>query len=149
MELTEEKMKEIKKHSRFCAFCRGESLFDACTVQMVSITESGKIETPYRTKGSSMSAMLPLCAYHMILAQEGIIAVTTKGRPISAGWLMQFETLSDAALLIKSKLKRSPKITKQAHFAKAIFQARKFQSEMDAAKGKSPEELIKEFKDKK
>ena len=113
-----------------CSMCNEQPFVDGVEVQMVSVTESGKITTPYDTKKSSSNVLLPMCAYHMVLSAEGILAITTQGQLISPSWLGDFEKLSDNELKIKSKLKRSDKLKHQSHLAKTLLDARKFQSEM-------------------
>jgi len=147
---TEEKLKRYKEQSRFCALCGKESMFDGCSIQIVSITESGKINTPYDTEMQGMSGMIPMCAYHMILSQQGLFAMTMDNLIISPRRLKEFESFSDSDLRRRAGMKRNNKVLKEeGHMAKAIVEARKFQSEMEKAKGKSPKELIKEFKDLK
>jgi len=132
MKTSDEKIRELKEQSRNCALCGHRSLFDACSINLVSVTESGQINQPYQSKDglSGMNAMLPMCAYHMVLSQEGLIAITTQNRLISVKELNALERLSDKELSVRSKLTRSPELKRLSIIAKAILNARKFQSEM-------------------
>lgn len=138
MQLTDEQLKEMKEKSKYCALCKEESLFNGCSVMLVSITESGEIVAPYETKDSGASVMIPLCAYHMILSQEGLIAVTTENRVIQAKFLTHLESQSDEELRkFVKKLNRAEKnplnkMWKQS--AKAIISARDFQKSMKEKK---------------
>lgn len=132
MRLTDEKIKEIKEQSRNCALCGHRSLIDGCSINLVSITESGQINQPYEDKEglSGMNALLPMCAYHMVLSQEGLIAMTTQNQLISVKELSAVERLSDKELKLRMKITRSPELKKLSLVCKVVFNARKFQSEM-------------------
>ena len=132
MKLTKEKIRELKEQSKHCALCGEYSLFDSCSINLVSVTESGQINQPYQSKDGlmEMNTMLPMCAYHMVLSQEGLIAITTQNQLIFVKELNAFERLSDKELSVRSKLTRSPELKRLSIIAKAILNARKFQSEM-------------------
>lgn len=126
----EEKIKQMKEN-KYCALCTNEKLFDGCSVQMVAITESGKIEEP---SIPGMSSMLPLCGYHMVIAQEGFIAMTIQNQIISPRMLSDMEQESDEEIkkIIKN-LGRSNKDQfnkSMMHTAKTVLNARKFQEDM-------------------
>lgn len=128
--MTEEK--PVFKKAERCTFCIRQPLFDGAGINLISMTESGEIVTPFETEDSSASIMLPMCAYHMVLAQQGVIAITTNNKIISARKLGIFETLTDAQLKIRSKLVRNSKeLEHEAHLAKAVVEARQFQTGMD------------------
>lgn len=129
---TEEKIKKFKEQSEFCLICGKKVLFNGASINLVSITEGGKVVQPYETEDQSMGAIVPLCPYHMILAQCGVIAMTTQNQIIHARRLSEFEAITDAALRLKSKINRNSKILQEeAQLAKAIIDARKMQTEMD------------------
>jgi len=135
MELTKEKIRELKEQSKYCALCGKDSLFDGCTMQIVSISESGQVIAPYDNETQGMSIMLPLCAYHMVLSQEGLLAITTQNQIIQSKLLTQLEPQSDEQLkkfilkLDRAKKEKFNIAYKQV--AKTILNARKFQKEMD------------------
>lgn len=131
----EQRLKQFKENSNNCVLCGREVLFNGCSINIVSVTESGKIIAPHDKEEISLSAMIPLCAYHMVLAQGGFLALTTDNKMIFARKLPQFEQLTDASLLIKSKLKRNnPILEVEAQLAKSIINAREFQASMDKEK---------------
>ena len=129
----DQKIKQMKEN-KFCGLCNNEKLFDGCAMQLVSITESGKIETPYETEGSGTSVMIPMCAYHMVLSQEGLLAMTTQNQVIQTKFLTQLEPKPDSELKrIILKMGRANKTSENGmikHVAKTIISARKFQDEM-------------------
>lgn len=138
---TERKLKEYKEHSKYCYLCalhniKEESLFDGCTINLISVTESGQVVAPYNDKnlGASMSSMLPMCAYHMVLALGGLIAQTTQGDIIETKILTQLEPQSDKILKkLILKLGRIEKNELNKAFkavAKALIGARQFQKDM-------------------
>jgi hypothetical protein len=137
----EEVEKQIQKmiDNKKCALCARDKFIDGCEVQMVSITESGKIESPYNSGMSSMGTLLPLCAYHMVLSQEGLIAMTTQGQVISPKILLDAEKSSEEDLnRVIRNLKRALKdeFNKSVmHTAKAVLNARKFQKAMEEGHG--------------
>lgn len=132
---TEQKLKEYREHSKYCVICGKENLFDGCSINLVSISESGQIVTPYETENSSMNVIMPLCMYHMILAQEGIIAVTTQNQFIQSKILTQLEPQLDKELrklILKIGRGKKDKLsTATKNVAKILIQARKIQSDMD------------------
>lgn len=137
---TKEILEEYKENSKYCYLCRWigdkkESMFDGCQIQIVSITESGKLVKPYDTQLEGMTAMLPMCAYHFILSQEGVLATTTKGEIIQSKILADLEPQSDDTLKrLILRLERSGKDKKNMAIklvAKTLINARKFQKEFD------------------
>jgi hypothetical protein len=142
-EKTDEIIKQMKEN-KFCAFCDNEKLFDGVGIQLVSISESGQLMTPYDTKLSSMSAMVPACGYHMVLAQEGLLAVTTQNQLIQARILTEMEKLSDDELKhVLLKVKRGIKSQESEVMKgciKALINARKFHIEMIKEAKKREEE---------
>jgi len=139
----EEKIKRMNEN-KYCALCNNEKLFDGCGMQMVSITESGKIETPYETEESGTSVMIPMCGYHMVLSQEGLLAMTTQNQVIQTKFLTQLEPKPDSELKrIILKIGRANKTSENGmikHVAKTIISARKFQEEMIKGMDKNREE---------
>jgi hypothetical protein len=132
----EEKMALYKERSKICAFDGRPSFVDGCTINIVAITETGNVVAPFETKsGSGTSAIVPTCAYHMVLAQEGLVAVTTQNQLIQTKLLTQLEPGTDEELnRLILKLSRGLKtdLTKaQIRVAKIIIKARKFDVEME------------------
>ena len=136
---TEQKIKEYKEHSKYCFLCNlnnveRESLFDGCGIQIVSISETGQVIAPYDNEFQGMSSMLPMCAYHMVLAQEGLIAMTTQNQIIQSKLLTQLENQTDTDLnKFVLKLNRAKKDDLNRAYkqtAKTIINARKLQIDM-------------------
>jgi hypothetical protein len=133
---SEEKMALYKERSKICAFDGRPSFVDGCTINIVAITETGNVVAPFETKsGSGTSAIVPTCAYHMVLAQEGLIAITTQNQFIQSKLLTQLEPGTDEELKrLILQLGRGLKtdLTKaQIRVAKIIIKARKFDAEME------------------
>ena len=129
-----DKLEEYKKNSKYCAVCGKPSLFDGCSINLVSITETGEVIAPFNNEVQGISSMIPMCAYHMILAQEGLIAVTTQNLIIQSRFLTQLEPRTDAELdKFIQKLNRAEKNQINEMFkqtAKVILDARKFQNDI-------------------
>ncbi len=128
---------KIKKATK-CAFCHKAPFADGTEIQLVSITESGKILTPYDGKDSSTSVLLPMCGYHMVLSMERMMAITTQdNKIITVGKLLEFERLTDGSLNVRSKLSRSPILRKESEVAKIILGARKMQRGIESEQNKT------------
>jgi hypothetical protein len=143
----DEKLKAYKENSKICAFCKNESFFDGVTIQLISLTESGEV-VPHSNKDTGMSAMLPMCAYHMVLSQEGLMAITTENRVVQSKFLTQYEPQSTAELThLEHRLRRMPKnpfniALRQS--VKAILSARRFHSEMTKSMEEAKEKVKSE-----
>ena len=132
--LMKDKVVEMKKN-KVCALCGKEIFVDGCTIQVVEITESGQVVAPYENKESAMSLIIPVCAYHMVLAQEGLIATTMKGQIIQSKLLTMFEPKTDMELKkMLQALQRADKSEQMTRGIKAILGARKFQQAMSKEK---------------
>jgi hypothetical protein len=151
---SEEKIKAYKEQSKFCALCGKPSLFDGCGIQLVSVTETGKVIAPYEAKdrSSSASLMVPMCGYHMILSQEGLIAITTQHQFIQTKLLTALEPQTDEDLkkfLLKIGRAENSEINRAyKHVAKTIISARKFQIEMEKGIEKAKKDIQKKVADK-
>ena len=110
-------------------------MLDGCSVNLVSISETGQVIAPFETKDSSAGVIIPLCAYHFVLAQEGLIAVTTENQVIQSKLLTQLEPQTNEDLnkfilkLGRAKKDELNKAYKQ--LAKTIINARKFKEDMN------------------
>ncbi len=73
----EKKVKEMAQAK--CAYpgCKEKQMM-TCSLQIIALTESGKIITPYTRKDSQMSMGVPLCAYHFRISTFGLLAVMEK-----------------------------------------------------------------------
>ena len=148
---TEQKLKEYKEQSRYCHLCRlenieRESLFDGCSIQIVGITEDGQVMNPYDNEFQGMTVMLPMCAYHMVLSQEGVLAQTMQGEIIQSKIFTNLEPQADSQLMhLILKLQRGntkDELNKATiGVAKTIIQARKFQREMEKGVENAKEKL--------
>jgi hypothetical protein len=127
-------IEEYKKNSKYCAVCGNPSLFDGCSINLVSISETGEVIAPFNNEFQGLSSIIPMCAYHMIIAQEGLIAITTKNLIIQSRFLTQLEPRTDAELnKFIQKLNRAEKNKINEMFkqtAKVILDARKFQKDI-------------------
>jgi len=152
---TEQKIKEYKEHSKYCYLCNlknieRESLFDGCGIQIVSVSETGQVIAPYDNEFQGMSGMLPMCAYHMVLSQEGLIGMTTQNQIIQSKLLTQLENQTDEDLnkfvlkLGRAKKDELNKAYKQT--AKTIINARKFQIDMEKGVEEAKNKLNSEGK---
>lgn len=140
-ELTsKQKLEEFRKNSQYCWLCklRGikkETLFNGCSIQIVGITENGQVITPFDNDTGNMTALVPMCAYHMVLAQGGVLAQTTDGQIIQSKILTYLEPHQDAELnnfiLKMRRALKTPENKERIEVAKLIIHARKFQKEMD------------------
>jgi hypothetical protein len=133
-------MPEIKWiKSSSCAFCLDRPMFDGCSVNLVSITESGQVIDSMSNTEGSMSVMLPTCPYHTVLVQGGIIAVTTNNMVIQSKILTELESLDDNKLReLRLKLSRAQRTELNRAYngvAKILLDARKFREEMNKVKG--------------
>ena len=121
-----------------CAMCDSVPMFDGCSVGMVAVSESGQVLDSFTTKDSSMSVMLPLCCYHVVLAQEGLVLVDSQNHILSHKMLSDMEHLSNSALKSLSlSLRRLPvhslnivQIKAQRQIIKILLDARNFQEKM-------------------
>jgi len=144
---TEEKIKEYKEHSKNCALCGKESLFDGCSMQLVSINEFGQVINPYDNDTQGVGVMVPLCAYHMVLSQEGLFAITTQNQIVQSKLLTQLEPQSDEQLkrfiLKLGRAKKDLLNTSLKNVSKTLINARKFQIDMNkslpSSKARAPE----------
>jgi len=120
--LMKDKVVEMKKN-KVCALCGKEIFVDVA---------------PYENKESAMSLIIPVCAYHMVLAQEGLIATTMKGQIIQSKLLTMFEPKTDMELKkMLQALQRANKSEPNKQMTrgiKAILGARKFQQAMSKEK---------------
>ena len=122
--MDKEKLKEATK----CAFCLNPPFATGTEIQLVSITESGKLLAPYDGKDNSTSIILPMCGYHMVLSMERMMAITIHdNKIITVSKLLEFERLTDGSLNVRSKLSRSSILKKESEVAKIILEARKMQ----------------------
>lgn len=137
---TEQKLKEYKKQSRICHICKlknieKESLFDGCSIQIVGITETGQVINPYDNKFQSGTYMFPMCAYHMVLSQEGVLASTMDGQIIQSKIFTDLEPQSDEELkklILKLSRAKKDKLNMAVKIiAKTLITARKFQVGME------------------
>jgi len=130
----ENTIKEMKANKK-CYLCDNDKIFDGVGIQLVSLTESGKIVESFETKDSSASVLIPMCAYHMVMAQEGAYAMTTDNKVIKPSWIEHFESLNDEGLeILKVRIMRQEKDKQKK---KVLLQgivmvqsARKFQEEI-------------------
>jgi hypothetical protein len=132
----EEKMDLYKERSKICAFDGRPSFVDGCTINIDPLFVSkGATTFPVSVIATGTSAIVPTCAYHMVLAQEGLIAITTQNEFIQTKLLTQLEPGTDEELKrLILKLGRGIKtdLTKaQIRVAKIIIKARKFDAEME------------------
>lgn len=73
-------IKNLKKSNK-CAYpgCKNKELMNIM-LPIGQMTESGKISFPNESKSQSVQSACPLCDYHLIFAEKGIInLVETKG----------------------------------------------------------------------
>lgn len=74
----DEKVKKMAQAKCSYPECRKRQMM-FCSLQIISMLESGKIFTHYQEKsGSGMQMSVPLCAYHFRLAAAGLLAMMEK-----------------------------------------------------------------------
>lgn len=122
----DEKIKQIKEQSKFCAFCKLKgkevaSLFDGVGIPIVSVTESGQIIP------QDAQSMFPLCWYHFCLAQEGLFWFTTQNALLQSKILTALENKSDRelnAIIRQNKRKKEMIALATARVSKTLIMAR-------------------------
>ncbi len=95
---------EVKENK--CSICKNKVFADGVGVTLYSVSESGKIMDMNETKTSSMQIIIPLCAYHMVLIDEGLICFTTERKVLLRGKLEYYENKPEKELrkIIKDSL---------------------------------------------
>lgn len=132
----DEKLEMFREQSKVCAFCGKKSMINGMSVPLVSLSESGKVITPYDSKGTSSAVMYPACAYHFVLIGEGLMAVTTQDQVILPNILQELEPKSDEELKnLSMKLRRINSKEKANKFlltvVKTILEGRKFEKDFE------------------
>lgn len=74
MEKTDKKIEELRKAKCSYPNCKKKQ-FMTVMLPIGKVTERGQIVFPEETKEQSVQVGVPLCDYHFILAQHGILTV--------------------------------------------------------------------------
>lgn len=144
-------MENKLKKPRKCACCDHPPFIDGMQMRILTFTESGEPIFPYENEEESMSVMLPVCDYHMVLAGEGwIFYDQNKGMPVQPKILTILETKSDGELKVEQmKLKRMPKNEKNKMMAamiKDVLTARQWVTTMASGQSKSENPVTNEIR---
>lgn len=130
----------LKKLSEKGCFCCGEPvMFTATQIRMVTRSESGEVLFSFDNAEESISMMLPLCDYHMVLASEGwLVYDDTLKVVIQSKLVTVVESKSDKELRLESvRLRRMPKNDTNGMLKAiigSVLSARKFSDGMKVKK---------------
>jgi hypothetical protein len=130
----------LKKMSEKGCFCCGEPVsFTATQIRMVTRSESGEILFSFDNDEESISMMLPLCDYHMVLASEGwLLYDDTIKMVVQSKLVTVVESKSDKDLRLESaRLRRMPKNDMNGmmkEIISSVLSARKFRDGMKEKK---------------